>query len=83
MTDEDRAEAEKKLKGRLGACANCGGRNWAIGEIVHLLPWSGGSVVVGGGAVPALLVACTSCYALVPFSAVGLGLVPTGPQKEK
>ena len=76
MTPGQSKKAAAALKGKLTKpCPMCGVRAWQVAEIVTLFPFAGGDLIVGGNSVPVLLVACTSCTYLAPFSAVRLGLV--------
>jgi len=83
-------EQKKKLLEHLqkkfaGACPICVTNAWTIGPLLHALPWTGGGVTLGGGAIPMVVVVCNNCSFVAHFAAVPIGIVvdPAKPAQQQ
>lgn len=76
LTPQQLTIANNVLKGKLKACPVCGGKTWIAVDIVAAVAYRAGAIFVGAPSVPMLMVACKTCWYLVHFAAVPLGLVP-------
>jgi hypothetical protein len=79
MTAEQRSQAEQFLKEKMrGVCPSCGHREFEIADLVTMLPYEAGVVVLSPHSIPVLLIVCKNCLHIAPFAAVPMGLIPTG-----
>jgi len=77
----DRDEVAKNLteRGATKPCHRCGHTNFAVIEgysSFSLQEKLDGNIVIGGPAVPVVMVACTNCGAITPHALGALGLLP-------
>ncbi len=59
-------------------CPVCRNNKWQLGGLVELRPYTGGSLVIGGGVFPVLQVICENCGNTLLFNALVAGLLPPG-----
>ncbi len=82
LTQEQRETATRFLRTHLrNPCSVCGIHRFNVVDIVNTLPYeNSGAMVLGGATIPLLLVVCESCFHVLSFAAVPIGLVPSESQ---
>ena len=72
-----------QAKGANRPCARCGHTHFSIVDetLLSLQPLTG-NFVIGGGGVPAVMVACNKCGHLWHHALAPLGMVPSGLKPE-
>jgi len=75
--------AALQAKGAVKPCSRCGHTQFSIVDetLLTMQPLTG-NFVVGGGGVPAVMVACNNCGNLWHHALGALGMMPTGPKQE-
>ena len=74
-----------QLKGVKLPCHRCGARNFQVIDgysNYSLQPELSGGLVLGGPAVPVVLVVCENCGAITPHALGALGLLPKAEEKQ-
>lgn len=84
LTDEDKSRIVKWLqtKTTIHSCPSCGSNNWTVGDdLINLMPFTGGNLIIGGPTYPAAFVVCNSCAFIKHFMAVPIGVVNAAPKE--
>lgn len=81
MDTKQKEEIIKKLEER-GAklpCPRCGGKNFSLieGYFNNPLQSTIGNLVIGGPAIPSVVIACTNCGYISQHALGALGLLPS------
>ena len=90
LSDEIKKKIQENLnkklqeKGRTLACSVCGNNNFILadGFTNDLLQDHLGGLVIGGPAIPEVVVVCSHCGHILKFSAGVLGLLPEKKDKK-
>jgi hypothetical protein len=84
LTAEDKMKAIEWLnsKAKFHNCPSCGANNWTVGDdLLNLLPYTGGSMLIGGPTYPVAFLVCNTCAYVRQYMAIPMGILSPSPEK--
>lgn len=74
--DKEKIVAWLNEKATMHHCPSCGKNNWTIGnDLINMMPFSGGDVIIGGPTYPAAFLVCNHCAYIRQYMAIPMGLL--------
>ena len=83
QADKDKFIAWMNKKAKAHHCPVCATNAWTIGDdLINALPYTGGSLVIGGPTYPLAFLVCNNCAYTRHFMAVPIGLISPSENEE-
>ena len=82
--DKDKIVEWVNTRSKFHNCPSCGDNNWTVGDdLLNMMPYNGGNLVLGGPAYPAAFLVCNHCAYVRQYMAVPMGLLASSSEGER